>query len=94
MNEEQKKGDENDCRSPEAKDELYRKLSRLVRSVRLADIKVVADDFNVQFGYLAEVKPHVGGRLSVPGDATDKGDRVCVTTNCSWWTPLLPYKVI
>lgn len=55
-----------DCSSLEATDGFYRKLSRLIRSVRSMDVTVVADDFDTQLGYLAETEWRIGGRFFYP----------------------------
>lgn len=57
-----------DCGSLETKDECYRALSRLFRSVRSMDAVVVVDDFSAQLEYLAQTEQRIEGRFSAPGD--------------------------
>lgn len=54
---------------------IYRDSSRLLGSVRSADLLVIARDSNAQSGYSTETERHIGGRFSDPAYRTDNADR-------------------
>lgn len=49
--------------SPQAKDEIHREISRLLRSVHPKDIRIVASSFNPQIGYLPTKKEIVASKF-------------------------------
>ncbi|CAH8465708.1 unnamed protein product [Schistosoma curassoni] len=65
-----------DCSSDDVKDELYRKLSYLLRKARRSDVVIVAGDFNAQVGKLSDRERHLGGSYSIMAQKTDDGDRL------------------
>lgn len=78
-----------DCGVPEAKDELYVGLSRLIETVRSPNIVVLVCDFNDQLGYfIGKDKAHRRPFFLLQPIALTIGVvsyKVHPTTCCFWW---------
>lgn len=59
---------------PEAKDDFYRELFRLLRNARFKDVVVTGSDFAAHLDYFEETEWQTGGGVSVPVDQTENGD--------------------
>lgn len=65
-----------ECRSRVTKDKFYRDLFQLLRSARLTDFVVVANDFHAQHSYLAKMEWHIGCLFAVSTERADTGGRI------------------
>ena len=65
-----------DCSSDSIKDQFYDDLRSLLRLARSSDIIVVAGDMNAQVGRLGSNEARLGGRLGLPSERTDNGERL------------------
>lgn len=59
----------------EVKNQFYRELARLIRSMHLTDIVIVAGDNNAQLDKLTETERYITDLSSVPADGTNSEDR-------------------
>ena len=65
-----------DCSSDEEKDNFYRNISTLLRSVKSSDIVILAGDLNAQVGRLDTSELHLGGKFGVDAPRSDNGERL------------------
>lgn len=78
----------------EAKDQVYRELTQLLRSARSKDVMIVADDFNAQLGHNGDKKVHRGVILSQPIGPTREivSSTSTLTRGYFWKTPIFVIK--